>query len=101
MRLTEQQQALIRKILLENFGSSSRVWVFGSRVDDKARGGDIDIYVEPDVLTAEDLIDAKLRSLVALKRKLGDQKIDIVIRRPGSDVDLPIYEIARTKGVRL
>ena len=48
MRLTEDQSALIRQTVREEAGPLSRVWLFGSRVDDTARGGDVDLLVEQD-----------------------------------------------------
>ena len=43
MRLTDQQHAIIRTTVTETFGSEADVWLFGSRVDDAKRGGDIDL----------------------------------------------------------
>ena len=42
MRLTQQQQAAIRSASAEVFGQDVRVWLFGSRVDDGKKGGDIE-----------------------------------------------------------
>jgi predicted nucleotidyltransferase len=41
-------RAVIRRVL----GDDPMVWVFGSRVDDGAKGGDIDLYVELDASPA-------------------------------------------------
>jgi len=45
MRLTEFQTSRIQEGALNFFGSHSHVWLFGSRVDDDKRGGDIDLKV--------------------------------------------------------
>jgi len=37
----------IKAVLQQHFGAETRVWLFGLRVDDHARGGDIDLYIEP------------------------------------------------------
>jgi hypothetical protein len=100
MRLTERQHSVIVTVLKEHFGESSAIWLFGSRVDDSARGGDIDLYVEPDIQDPDQLVEAKLQALIALKRELGEQKIDIVLRRQCAP-DLPIYRIAQETGVAL
>jgi len=73
--------------------------LFGSRTDDAAKGGDIDLYIE---LPPEDYAYAKkLRFWCELIKQLGDQKIDVVINKLGVSPHLPIHEVARTKGIRL
>ncbi len=47
MRLSDADIAVIRALVRTRFGQDSRIWLFGSRLDDNARGGDIDLYVEP------------------------------------------------------
>jgi predicted nucleotidyltransferase len=100
MRLTEQQQRIIRQVLLKHFGQNSELRLFGSRVDDNAKGGDIDLYIEPEFCSADDIVEAKLNALVDLHLALGDQKIDLVINRKAGKT-LPIYKIAKDSGVPL
>lgn len=100
MRLTPHQLSVI-KTTAKIFGVSTGVWLFGSRVDDAARGGDIDLYIEPALTDADAIVDAKLRFMMEMHKKLGEQKIDVVIRNPQSDHDLPIYQVARQTGVKL
>ena len=101
MRLSDYQRSTIRAAVTENFGADANVWLFGSRADDAARGGDIDLYIEPSTDNVDQIVDSKLRFLVAMYKKLGEQKIDVVIRRPGCAENLPIYQIAKQTGVRL
>jgi predicted nucleotidyltransferase len=101
MRLSDQQCSIIRSAVAEHFGLDAGVWLFGSRVDDSQRGGDIDLYIEAATDDADALVDAKLNFKVALYKQLGDQKIDVIIRRPGYKEALPIYEIAKRTGVKL
>lgn len=42
MRLTPQQIQGIRQLVRNVAGEAARIRVFGSRLDDRARGGDID-----------------------------------------------------------
>ena len=100
MRITEQQQKIIKQTICKYFGVGSGVWLFGSRVDDNARGGDVDIYIEPEIQEADDIVEAKLDALVELYQLLGDQKIDLVINRK-MGVILPIYDIAKDTGIPL
>jgi len=100
MRLTEYQQEIIKRVLLKHFGKGSELRLFGSRVDDNARGGDIDLYIEPELCGADDIVEARLNALVELQLALGEQKIDLVINRKAGTV-LPIYKIAKETGIRL
>lgn len=101
MRLSEQQCSIIRNAIAEHFGVEANVWLFGSRVDDSKRGGDIDLYIEAATDDADTIIEAKLRFRVALYKQLGDQKIDVIVRRPGFKENLPMYDIAKQTGVKL
>jgi len=58
-----------------------RVRVFGSRIDDQARGGDIDLLVE----SSEILPDRQRKALTfvaRLQRRLGDQPFDVLVVDP-------------------
>ena len=101
MRLTNSQADFIRDSVMKNFGTASRLWLFGSRVDEQRKGGDIDLYIEPEFQDPTQLIDAKLRFLRDLHLHLGEQKIDVVIRRAALSEDLPIFRVARDTGIRL
>ena len=95
MRLTPEQAQTIRQHISSHLGSHARVWLFGSRVDDSRRGGDVDLYVEPK--EPADLV-ARLRCKSALVDAL-DLNVDLVVQQPGRD--LPIYRIAKQHGVPL
>jgi len=101
MRITDYQLSCIRTESLRFFGQSARVWLFGSRVDDHQKGGDIDLYIEPAIQDAAAIVDAKLHFLSELHRQLGDQKIDVVLRRTRCKKNLPVYQLARETGERL
>jgi predicted nucleotidyltransferase len=101
MRLTPMQKEAICETASKYFGTEAHVWLFGSRVDDQAKGGDIDLFIEPQIQNAAQLIVAKLQFLRDLHKKIGEQKIDVVLRRTDSTVDLPVYRIAKQTGVLL
>ena len=42
---TLDQQTAIRTTVAETFGEEANIWLFGSRVDDNKRGGDIDLLI--------------------------------------------------------
>jgi uncharacterized protein len=96
MRITRDTATIIRDTATELFGAPVRL--FGSRLDDQKRGGDIDLYVETD-LTAEDAEKRRLSMLARLARRLGERKIDLVVKT--ADGELPIHAIARSEGVVL
>ncbi len=101
MRLTPTQAETIRETARRCFGEDVEVWLFGSRVDDTRRGGDIDLYIETDLATAEASWDAERRFLGALYLALGEQKIDVVVKRRPDQKRLPIFDVARAQGVHL
>lgn len=100
MRLSAEQVEAIKQEAAHYFGAQVEVWLFGSRVDDKAKGGDVDLYVRVASSDADELVAARFAFLARLKRRMGERKIDLVLQRAGGDV-LPIYELARQQGVRL
>ena len=69
MRLTDFQRQSIYESAKSNFGADTQVWLFGSRVDDHAKSGDIDLYIEPQTQKPADLITAKLQFLRDLHKK--------------------------------
>jgi len=99
MRLSRASAAIVKGEVEQVFGRDARIWLFGSRVDDTARGGDIDLLIEADVIIDE-AFDKELKLCARLVRRLGDQGIDIVVHRWGAPV-LPIDESAFQSGVRL
>ncbi len=99
MRLTQEQIATIRQATTEAFGANAQVWLFGSRVGDSKRGGDIDLLLCPDPAANHDLLRRKIRFLGMLERTLGERRIDVIIENTAHP--RPIEKIARETGVRL
>jgi len=95
MRLTATQIESVRQTTRQNFRAGASVWLFGSRVDDTRRGGDVDLYVEP---TQENTLISALRCKIALEDSL-DLHVDLIVKEPGKDK--PIYRLAKTQGVQL
>ena len=99
MRITTDHIAAIRAGVSQLAGDDARVWLFGSRVHDAARGGDVDLLVEVDVAVAEPaLLSARLASRVS--RAMYGRKVDVLIKAPNLKL-LPIHSIALSEGVRL
>jgi predicted nucleotidyltransferase len=99
MRLTSDQVQAIRNATSSTFGDGATVWLFGSRVDDAKKGGDIDLLVRPESAAADQPFAKKIRMLTLLERSLGERKIDLVIEQPGDP--RPIVSVAHATGIRL
>ncbi len=99
MRLTDTQRSVIREEVQRHFGGNARPLLFGSRVRDDARGGDIDLYIEAEGDPQETLA-RELKLYAVLQRRLGEQRIDLVVRRVGSPLR-PIDREAQDTGIAL
>lgn len=94
MRITPEQIRLIKATIAREIDPDARIWLFGSRADDRRRGGDIDLFVE----TEQPDLMRKLRAGYKLKEAL-DLHVDLITAKPGQEE--PIHVIARTQGVEL
>lgn len=99
MRLTEHEIQIIRDTAHEVFGQNIRIILFGSRVDDAAKGGDIDLMIE----TSEEvdrpaLFSARVASRVS--RSLSGRAVDVVLKAPNLKTQ-PIHDIATRSGIVL
>lgn len=101
MRLSEQQIEVIKSAVRRHFGAQAGVRLFGSRTDDRARGGDIDLYVDSRLESADAAVAAEVALWSELQRRLGEQRIDILVDYPTRRHRSPIYRVARETGTRL
>lgn len=101
MRLTNQQRTIIRSTVAETFGPEADVWLFGSRVDDNKRGGDIDLLIETDQADVAALAMAEVFFLTRIQAKLGEQKIDVLLDYPSRKNRPPIFSVAKQTGILL
>ncbi len=89
MRLNATELRAIRTTL-GPFDPQGWSFLYGSRIDDTRRGGDIDIFLEGSR-------EIDLRTTLALQVRLSaacDTKVDLLIKTPG-EVEMPIHGIAR------
>jgi predicted nucleotidyltransferase len=99
MRLTAAQQQLIKNTVDRVLQTASQVWLFGSRVDDNLRGGDIDLFIETEAVFANRAI-VLCRLHGALIVALGEQKLDILLKDARTQ-NAPVFDIAKRTGVIL
>jgi predicted nucleotidyltransferase len=99
MRLTPEQISIIKSTAQDVLGEDAQVTLFGSRVDDTRKGGDIDLLIEVNRPLAN-----KTRAIgqvyVQLIRQLGDRKIDILIKDSRSK-PAAVFRIAKETGIPL
>ncbi|OIP16213.1 MAG: DNA polymerase III subunit beta [Comamonadaceae bacterium CG_4_9_14_3_um_filter_60_33] len=93
MRLATEEQSAISETIRQA-DKEAQIYLFGSRVDDTANGGDIDLLI----LSKSINLMAKLDILAQLHHKLGDRKIDIAVY---SDTTRPFPKMIMQQGVRL
>lgn len=98
MRLTKLQIDCLIEATHSAFGNSADIWLFGSRVDDTKKGGDIDLYIETDLESGT--VTAKLKMRQLIWPVFGEQKIDILVRSRKKDPS-PLHEIAKSTGQKL
>jgi predicted nucleotidyltransferase len=79
MRLTDFEQKMIKKAFIESF-EEGKIYLFGSRVDENKRGGDIDLYLIPSQKFDNER-DRKIKFLVKLDLYIGEQKIDVILAK--------------------
>ena len=99
MRLTPQSIAAITQAAQAVLGADAQVWLFGSRIDDSARGGDIDLYVQTNQVLSN-RVSVACQISAQIQQKIGLQKIDVVLKDANTPA-APIHQVAQEQGVRL
>jgi len=99
MRLSESTRTVIQETVQEVFGFEATVKLFGSRINDDTRGGDIDLLVELPSVTTE--LERKILQLITrLQLRIGDQPIDVLVLDPLTPRQA-IHEHATMTGINL
>jgi len=99
LRITTAQQKSIRRITTELAGADATVILFGSRVDDTKRGGDLDLLIElPHAIDNPAWLAAQLSARIS--RMMTGRSVDVVLSAPNL-LTLPIHEQAKSTGIAL
>ena len=93
MRLREEAKQVIIDAV-KSVDPDAEVYLFGSRVNDNLRGGDIDLLVFSRKMTYRDKLNVKKKIFLAL----GEQKVDLLIYK---DTTEPFVRMALEQGVQL
>lgn len=93
MRIGEREKEAIVAAVKEA-DDEAPVWLFGSRTDDAKKGGDIDIAV----LSKKIGVMEKIRIKRSICRKIGEQKIDLLVSSSGHEA---FFQLAVEQGKKL
>jgi len=93
MRLLHEEQIVITDAVRQA-DAEAQIYLFGSRVNDAAKGGDIDVLV----LSKKINLLAKLEILAQLHLKLGERKVDVAVY---PDASGPFPRLVMHEGIRL
>ena len=93
MRLKDSEISIIKEAII-SLDQSAKIYLFGSRVYDNKKGGDIDLLIFSGKLTNRD----KSRIRINLYDRIGEQKIDIILAK---DLRNPFVRIALKEGILL
>lgn len=96
MRLNNEQIAAIVEAVADLGASDAEVFLFGSRVSDEARGGDVDLLIETEARLS---VLERARVKAALEARLGLPVDLIAVARHGTRT--PFERIAQAGAVRL
>jgi predicted nucleotidyltransferase len=94
MRLSPEEQTAIKSLVLKACHAQA-LYLYGSRVDDTRKGGDIDLFLEPTTaLALEEQLQLQYQLISAC-----DTQIDLLVKNP-SKTETPFFSLAR-QGIRL
>lgn len=99
MRLSPEQITQIKTFTAMVFGEEAKVYLFGSRLDDNAKGGDIALLVKTNkVIEHPAVLPARLAAKVMMANH--EQKVDVVLIAPNLEMH-GIHKIALREGMQL
>lgn len=99
MRLDDYTRNVIKHEADALFGVGTQVRLFGSRADDAARGGDIDLLIEPAIAPSNTVL-AECHLAARLQLALGGRRVDVIVKDDAIPVPL-IVRVAEVDGVML
>jgi len=94
VRLSKYEIESIKNIFSYYF--EGEIYLFGSRIDDNKKGGDIDLYLV--INNKNNLLKNKIKFLARLKKLIGDRKIDVVFNE---DENRLIEKEAKKWGIKI
>lgn len=101
MRLSTFERDTLKHAAQASFEPGVVVRLFGSRVAEDLRGGDIDLLIETEMRDPARIARAHTRFLSLVYGTLGEQKVDVLIDYPERAQRPAIFDLARRQGVVL
>jgi predicted nucleotidyltransferase len=99
MRLQDSAIQQIKVAVARLAGTDAEVRLFGSRLDDSRRGGDVDLLVTvPKPVQEPAWLAARLEA--SISRALDGRNVDVLLSAPNLE-QARIHDIAQRDGVRL
>jgi len=99
MRIRAEQIDIIRNVVREEAGPDALVRLFGSRLHDDRRGGDLDLLVELDQPVANPAwLSARISA--RLSHAMDGRKVDVLLSAPNLQRSA-IHAIAEREGRKL
>jgi predicted nucleotidyltransferase len=100
MRLTDDQVRVIREAVSASPGPDASVRVFGSRLRDDVRGGDLDLLLDL-LVELPQPVDRPARLIATLgsriSRSMHGRRVDVLLLAPNLR-RLPIHDVALSEG---
>lgn len=102
MRLQAKEVDAIAQAAHNAFAPGTKVFLFGSRLRDEVRGGDIDLLVEtPETMLPADLVRSRTRFVANIYRLLDEQRVDVIITARGQSDMRSVVATAKREGLKL
>lgn len=79
----------------------ARLYLFGSRTEDRLKGGDIDLLVLAPVEVIKNLRSEKHSLLAEFKKELGEQRIDLTLAEAAKARQDPFLRLALRTAILL
>ncbi len=80
MRLSQKEISSIKTNIF-NFDKEAKIYLFGSRTNDKTKGGDIDVLV----ISAKIGFKEKTKIRIGIFNEIEEQKLDLVVKKDFND----------------
>lgn len=94
MRLSNLQRQSIVNIIYQQMGNKVTIWLFGSRVDDAKKGGDVDLLIE--CVEKPNYIN-EINAVRLIRNNIG-LPVDVIVRAAQMP-ETPFHQIAKRTGV--